>query len=76
MMAIHLDIKLFSDILEEIGDPDNKMTMMLHDSVFRECRKMRGAEPGRESQHGAGHRDHWGWEGEAEARPQQELSDN
>ena len=75
MMAIHLDIKLFSDILEEIGRP-YKMTIMLLDTMFRECREMRGAEPGCEPQHGAGHRGHRGWEGEAEARPQQELPDN
>ena len=31
MMAIHLDIKLFSDILEEIGDsPNNTLVTLIH----------------------------------------------
>ena len=78
MMAIHLDIKLFSDILEEIGDMTlpTKYPIMIPNSMSRECREMRGAEPGREPQHGARHRHHRGWKGQAEARPQQKLPDN
>lgn len=75
MMAIHLDIKLFSEILEEIGNWGRGFVFFYDPSLFRVCGEIRGTKPRGESQHGGGHRRDRGdgEEGQVKAIAQQGL---